>query len=588
MKRIAMPIDIKELDKPDARVTSRAASSSIVDPRGDAAKAEAMFLDPAEPPSPIVDVGWHFDWDAGARLHLQSSTSSHRVWLERDGHRTFEPEAALEMKVFERLEVLVSRPVLRCVIEQAWIARMIREGWLELEWVSERSFVLCAYPGRVGAFRRHVELRPAARAGADSPGLRPLYPEDVRLCGRGALQLWEHEIPLSAVLWGQRDSMRRLNVRCQATCCRGSWNEAADGWAVTCSEGACEVPACSARADGTGERSSELRRREDLEYATANVLRRALLLHYRAALRAKHAVALSATDSGEQHAERRLTRLLETELVPLVARYEDPNDGRRAYAEVFRSLSLDDGAGIREEVECLVLLDLERPKLSHSLDRQDTLAFWRKVNDLLGREWTKRCARAKRTDLRAGSAPSRRARARYLPGADTVILLRDVAGHDWGWLSCDDHRMHLQTLERGRLSGPNEIRVWLEDRGVRAFVLGRGALSQGELDELGAAVNGYRPNLEARWVCLMANQQRLCATLSGSVITFTAYSGSPRQFTRRLDLRSHFGGAYSGSNAWDENPPRLDWDPSNGLLAVGHEENIDHRCHIDVDCLFED
>jgi hypothetical protein len=550
-------------------------------------------MDPAEHPLSAADFGWRFDRDAGARLHLQSTTSSHRVWLERDGHRTFEPEAALEMNVFERLEVLVSRSIIRRRIEQAWIERMIREGWLELEWISELSLVLCAYPGRAVAFRRHIELRPARRtaATAASAVLRPLYPEDLRLCGTGALQLWEHEIPLSSVLWGQRGPTRRINVRCRATCCRGSWNDAADCWAVTCSGQRCEVPACPARADGIGERNSELQSRVDFKYATENVLHRALLLHYRVALQAKHDVALFTTERGDQLPDGRVTRLIEAELVPLIAQSGGSDDCRRAYGEVVRSLSQSDSV-LQRSAELLVLQNLDRRKLSHALDRQDTLSFWRRVTDVLEGEWTQPRAPAKRAGRLEDALGSRSDETRFVPRTDAIVLIRNVAGHDWGWLSCEDNRMYLQTLERGALSGPNEVRVWLEERGVRAFVIARGELSRAEVDELRAAVNLNRPNLEASWVCFMANQTRLDATLSGHLITLTAYSGSPQEFIRRIDLRRHFPGAYSpsyfGPDNWHENPPLIDWDYGNGLLAVGHEEDTDHRSHILVDFLFED
>ena len=123
---------------------------------------------------------------------------------------------------------------------------------------------------------------------------------------------------------------------------------------------------------------------------------------------------------------------------------------------------------------------------------------------------------------------------------------------------------------------------------MRAFAIARGALSPCALDELRVAVNTHRPSLEVCWRSSMVNQRRLDVTLSGSVITFTAYPDSPQQFVRRLDLRRWFPGAYAGHRNWDEYPPLLDWDYGNGLLAVGDTPDIDTRNHIDVDFLFED
>jgi hypothetical protein len=270
-------------------------------------------------------------------------------------------------------------------------------------------------------------------------------------------------------------------------------------------------------------------------------------LHYRETLRARHAVALPGTERGDQHPDGRVARLIESELAPLVAQSGDAKDCRRAYAEVVRSLSRDDGVALKERAEDLVLLDLDRRRLSHALEHEDTLSFWRTVNDVLGREWTERSAPAKRTDRLERSLGSPSARTRFVPGANAVTRLRNVARHDWGWLSCEDDRMCLQTLERGALSGPKEVRVWLEERGTRAFVIARAELSRSERDELRADVNSDRPNLEASWACFMANQQRLSATLSGHLITLTAYPGSPQAFIRRIDLRRHFPGAYAAS-----------------------------------------
>jgi hypothetical protein len=101
-------------------------------------------------------------------------------------------------------------------------------------------------------------------------------------------------------------------------------------------------------------------------------------------------------------------------------------------------------------------------------------------------------------------------------------------------------------------------------------------------------VNAWREEIESRWLFRLTREGRLTATLRGSVIELTAYPGSPHQFMRQLDLRRELPGAYGSHPSWDEYPPRVDWDYSNGLLAVVPEPIIDDRNHFLLDFLFED
>jgi hypothetical protein len=310
-------------------------------------------------------------------------TGLHRVWLERDGHLVFEPEAPFDLKTLGQLEVTVSRPEVRASIEVSWIQIMILAGWLELEWESEHSFVLSAYPGLPGAFRRHVELR--APADQASPrALRALRPQDLGL-GPGVLKLWGHWLLLPQLLWGHRDRVERVSASCCLNrCCSGIWSEQAECWAVTCSGRSCKVAECSATEPEQARRSPSRveSSREAFKLAVQDVLRRALLLDYRAVLIAQSDIQSPTDGRGDPPSRQHVIRLLEAELVPLLAMPADSWDGRRAYAEVVLSFADDTGIALRHGAERLAERENDSTELP-GLCQKDTLDFWRTVDEVL-------------------------------------------------------------------------------------------------------------------------------------------------------------------------------------------------------------
>jgi len=175
------------------------------------------------------------------------------------------------------------------------------------------------------------------------------------------------------------------------------------------------------------------------------------------------------------------------------------------------------------------------------------------------------------------------------------VLIRDVAGHNWGWFSKEDQRMHIQTVERGSLEGPTRVKVWLENRGKRTFQIAEGNLSGLDAKKLKAKVEEVRGQLQDLWTFFMVNHDWLKAELRGSVITLIAYPDSHNGFERTIDLRERFPGAYRHPGllydqpGWEVNPPDVDFDKTLGLLTVGHAKNLDDRNHILVsDILFTD
>jgi hypothetical protein len=178
------------------------------------------------------------------------------------------------------------------------------------------------------------------------------------------------------------------------------------------------------------------------------------------------------------------------------------------------------------------------------------------------------------------------ARDRIDPAEHTgmAVVLRNVAGHNWGWFSREDQRMHLQTVDDGAREGRQRAKVWLEERGKRTFDLADGRLSRGELDRLASAVAEERRNIESRWIAWMIDKGWLDVELAGSVVTLSAYPHSHHAFARTLDLRDEFPGASSDRvvRSWELHPPRVDLDPEHALLAVGQDPDRDRRHHLDL------
>ena len=164
--------------------------------------------------------------------------------------------------------------------------------------------------------------------------------------------------------------------------------------------------------------------------------------------------------------------------------------------------------------------------------------------------------------------------------AAMAVMSRNVAGHNWGWFSREDQRMHIQTVEDDAREGPNKAKAWLENRGRRTFeraVVGK--LDGKDWKKLEAKVRAERNVLESCWVHFMISNKWLNADLNGSVVTITAYSSKHNNFTRTIDLRRIYPGAYP---RWDTTPPTVDFDEEHGLLRVGTEENADHRNHVEL------
>ena len=169
-----------------------------------------------------------------------------------------------------------------------------------------------------------------------------------------------------------------------------------------------------------------------------------------------------------------------------------------------------------------------------------------------------------------------------------AVVFRNVIGRNWGWFSIEDQRMHLQTIESGARSGPEEIKVWLEAKGKRILEPATKNITGVNYKKLCAKIQAERTVIEDHWTTFMFYNQWLTAQLTGHIIRLTAYPGTHNSYTRKIDLRKKFPGAYTDNQySWDRRTVYMDLDPDHCAIAVGVKKKMDDRNHIYIpDVLF--
>ena len=111
------------------------------------------------------------------------------------------------------------------------------------------------------------------------------------------------------------------------------------------------------------------------------------------------------------------------------------------------------------------------------------------------------------------------------------VIIRNVPpGHNWGWYSREEPRMHLQTLEE-----KHDFKVWLENKGKRVFEP-VGKVPGKVLKSLEEVVSASRKKIEDRWMGLMLDNRWLQLHVTLPEITIVAYPNTPNKFSRKLDL----------------------------------------------------
>jgi hypothetical protein len=164
-----------------------------------------------------VPKGYSWGWFSreDARMHLQSVDSKnfgrYKVWLEKDGKRTFEPVSNIPANVLKTLAAEVKK--LRRHVEGRWVNFMIAQNWIELH-MQGTLITVTAYPQTPGSrFTRTVDLVEWL-PGIYHPDSKmwpkePVKPEDVVLSKElPAIEIWpqkheslRHHFFLPTILW---------------------------------------------------------------------------------------------------------------------------------------------------------------------------------------------------------------------------------------------------------------------------------------------------------------------------------------------------------------------------------------------------
>ncbi len=155
---------------------------------------------------PTYDWGWFSREDP--RMHLQTVDKDHRrlhykIWLEKTGRRTFEPEPGIPAKVLKVLQAEILQQRER--IEAYWASFMIKNNWLKVA-LSGTTLTLYAYPNLPSHFERTIDLHDLI---GNAEVASKITPAEVALNEEfGCLELFPqrdegsrlHE-PLEKILW---------------------------------------------------------------------------------------------------------------------------------------------------------------------------------------------------------------------------------------------------------------------------------------------------------------------------------------------------------------------------------------------------
>jgi hypothetical protein len=121
--------------------------------------------------------------------------------------------------------------------------------------------------------------------------------------------------------------------------------------------------------------------------------------------------------------------------------------------------------------------------------------------------------------------------------AAMAVILRDVpAGHNWGWFSREDARMHFQTLDRKHFG---LYKIWLEHAGRRVMEPAT-AVPAKVLKRVTAEIERLRQHIEGRWTTFMIESGWIQLHVDLPEVIMTAYPHTPNKFTRRVNLQRWF------------------------------------------------
>jgi hypothetical protein len=162
-----------------------------------------------------------------------------------------------------------------------------------------------------------------------------------------------------------------------------------------------------------------------------------------------------------------------------------------------------------------------------------------------------------------------------------AIVLHRVVGHNWGFFSQEDQRMHLQTTDTRK---NDTSKIWLESKGKRCFEEEAWELSRKDLQNLREEVEKNRYNIERRWVFLMLDKGWIKIkdfNEATQVISLQIYTDH-NAFIRSVNLFEVFPGRRLNKKYRPYARDNITFDFENGVIAVGFDSDPSNNNHIDL------
>lgn len=116
-----------------------------------------------------------------------------------------------------------------------------------------------------------------------------------------------------------------------------------------------------------------------------------------------------------------------------------------------------------------------------------------------------------------------------------VIVRNTPPGYNWGWYSCEEPRMHLQTVDDKHVG---VYKIWLEEHG-RRICEAADKIPSKVFKSIQAAIARNRMHIEDRWVRFAIRQGWMEAHLAAPNVSVVVYPNTPNAFTRIIDLTPH-------------------------------------------------
>ena len=141
--------------------------------------------------------------------------------------------------------------------------------------------------------------------------------------------------------------------------------------------------------------------------------------------------------------------------------------------------------------------------------------------------------------------------------------------------------MHVQSFDSGHAAKKNQVKIWLETKGKRVFIVAKCPDKDPVATKTIAAKQNQlknpneRAEIEAEWTRLCIEKQWVIAQIQGDQIALIVYPGTTGSFTRYISLRKEAPARYGHGEPIDVTNKNVKLKLGMDSLAVtdnnGHE-----------------